>query len=257
MFRDASAIDSERTATAVRTAHDKYEASSDSWFDGTPDSIDRRIAVCQRLSHICKNATIRLVDRPAGRQYVALSNSLESDRISLEALRHDILTAGMYREAFPNTPEMQGILDQDRLQARPPGRGAIGDVVRAQGGPSEEERHQQARDYADRTDNGEYEVPLGAGEPEELFARSASRFIELESRSFLAENNHCDDLQELRTRAKLYAQLKTSTLSKSASHTMVTAFINRVEELGRETPKRQAHKECATIEDFPPELFYL
>lgn len=256
MFRDASAIDSERTATAVRTAHDKYEASSDSWFDGTPDSIDRRIAVCQRLSHICKNATIRLAERPAGMQYVALSNSLESDRISLEALRHDLLTAGMNREAFPNTPGLQGILDEDRLQARSPGRGSIGDVVRAQGGPSEEERHQQARDYADRTDNGEYEVPLGAGEPEELFARSASRFIELESRSFLAENSHCDDLQELRTRAKLYAQLKTSTLSKSASHTMVTAFINRVEELGREVPKRQAHKESASISDFSDSLLF-
>lgn len=348
MFRDASVIDSERTAATVRAAYRQYESAVDSWFDGTPDSIDRRITVCQRLSHICKNATIRLANRPAGMQYIVLANELESDRISLEALRSDILNAGMYREAGPfgpprvppqdispdeahrtqqtqnyaeNTDDGGDVADNPSagphgLTADPYGKGQQPNPGQPLREPSAEqlppERQQydknkndafsRAREqnpgegvgdirqrqpsykykptYSDGSGNSKAPGPINYPDPAQwedpdqgrLFdydqklpgasnvdmqgRMTASRFVELESRSFLADN-HCSDLQELVARATIHAELKTSTLSANASHKIVTAFVNRVVELGREAPKRQAHKESATVFDFPDQLFYL
>lgn len=98
MFRESSAIDSERTAASVRSLYTKY-AGNENWFDGTPDSVDRRIAQAKRIANLCKAASVRLAGRNAGSQYIALAHEMDSDRTALEGLRRDLLTAATDREA--------------------------------------------------------------------------------------------------------------------------------------------------------------
>jgi hypothetical protein len=98
MFRESSAIDSERTAASVRSLYSKYASTEDNWFDGTPDSIDRRIAQCKRIANLAKAGSVRLSGRNASSQYIALAHEMDGDRKALEGLRRDLLTAGMDRE---------------------------------------------------------------------------------------------------------------------------------------------------------------
>jgi hypothetical protein len=102
-FRDASQLQDERTAS-IWEIQARYDANFDSWFDGTPDSIDRRLAQCNRLLQRYSSAIAVSTSRPdlnrdrlAG--VLAGVDELREDRRSLEALRHDILTAGVYRDA--------------------------------------------------------------------------------------------------------------------------------------------------------------
>ena len=55
MFREASAIDSERTAATVRSLYAKYTAD-ENWFTGTPDSVDRRIAQAKKIANAAEGA---------------------------------------------------------------------------------------------------------------------------------------------------------------------------------------------------------
>lgn len=85
-----------------------------------------------------------------------------------------------------------------------------------------------------------------------------SRFVQLASREFLADNEDCNDRKEILLRAKNYAETHTSSLPVNASRVIVAAFLERVRELHREIPKRVAAKKNATtVPDFPAEMFYL
>lgn len=97
MFREASAIDSERTATSVRSLYAKYSAN-ENWFDGTPDSVDRRIAHAKKIANAAKAACVRLSGRNVVSQYIALAHEMDGDRTALESLRRDLLTAATDRE---------------------------------------------------------------------------------------------------------------------------------------------------------------
>lgn len=97
VFREASSIDSERTASSVRSLYAKYSAD-EGWFDGTPDSVDRRILQAKKIANISKQASVRLAGRNAASQYIALAAEMDSDRASLEGLRRDILTAAADRD---------------------------------------------------------------------------------------------------------------------------------------------------------------
>ena len=99
MFRSASQIDSERTASGLRRIKASWESSADSWFDGSVDSVDRRIALCERLIHKASAATGRLLDRPESSHYMKLASDLQADHQALSQMRRDLLTAAFDREA--------------------------------------------------------------------------------------------------------------------------------------------------------------
>ena len=98
MFRSASQIDSERTASGIRRIKASWESSADSWFDGSVDSVDRRIALCERLIHKASAATGRLLDRPESGHYMKLASDLQADHAALTQMRRDLLTAAMDRD---------------------------------------------------------------------------------------------------------------------------------------------------------------
>ena len=54
MFKDARALDRQRTATSFDRALATYTKVAESWFDGTVQSVDRRLAQCDRLLHTAR-----------------------------------------------------------------------------------------------------------------------------------------------------------------------------------------------------------
>lgn len=98
MFRSASQIDSERTASSLRRIKANWERTADNWFTGSVDSIDRRIALCERLIHQASQATGRLLDRPEAAHYMKLASDLRADHEALTQMRRDLLTAAVDRD---------------------------------------------------------------------------------------------------------------------------------------------------------------
>jgi hypothetical protein len=140
MFRESSAIDSERTAKSVGSLYAKYSAD-ENWFSGSPDSVDRRIAQAKKISNLCKAASVRLSGRNASSQYIALAREMDGDRADLEGLRRDLLTAAADRDEATSVDELIG----------PP----------------------YAEDYQDKfEDRGDKEIPPGL---RELLGRSEAR----------------------------------------------------------------------------------
>jgi hypothetical protein len=122
MFTDSRSIDDRATAASFDSAYQKYAAAADSWFTGSPDSIDSRLAQCNRLMHIARHALGR---RGANTGPLTNLASLEEDARALIALRHDLLTGAYDRE---DTSSIAGVriaaerpseADWDRILSHP------------------------------------------------------------------------------------------------------------------------------------------
>ena len=88
--------------------------------------------------------------------------------------------------------------------------------------------------------------------------KQAARWIELEARKFMADNEDAfSDLHELRTRAANFAALKTSTLPVDQHRAIVAGFVARVNDLGRRVPKRTAARKVTAVNDFPDALMFI
>jgi len=122
MFRESSAIDSERTAKSVGSLYAKYSAD-ENWFNGSPDSVDRRIAQAKKISNLCKAASVRLSGRNASSQYIALAREMDGDRADLEGLRRDLLTAAADRDEATSVDELIGPPYAEDYQDKFEGRG--------------------------------------------------------------------------------------------------------------------------------------
>lgn len=91
MFKDARQLDRERTASSFDTLVQNYQKTAETWFDGSVDSIDRRLARVDRLLHRI-DATVARVAMVDAHHYLGALTSLCSDREALASLRHDLLT---------------------------------------------------------------------------------------------------------------------------------------------------------------------
>ena len=90
MFKDARALDRQRTATSFDRALATYTKVAESWFDGTVQSVDRRLAQCDRLLHTARATVARMTISDSNR-YLAAAERLSDDRRVLEGLRDDLL----------------------------------------------------------------------------------------------------------------------------------------------------------------------
>lgn len=95
MFTNSRSIDDRATAASFDTAYQKYAAATDSWFDGSPFSVDNRLAQCRRLMNLARAHVAR---RGAEVGPLTRLAELESDARALVALREDLLTGGFDRE---------------------------------------------------------------------------------------------------------------------------------------------------------------
>jgi hypothetical protein len=94
-YSTARSIDNQATATTFRAAYVRYAGETEAWFDGTPQSIDGRIARANRLLHLAKESVAR---QGMDAEKLASIGELQADVKALTALRHDLLTAGADRE---------------------------------------------------------------------------------------------------------------------------------------------------------------
>ena len=233
MFRESSAIDSERTAASVRSLYAKY-SGNDNWFDGSPDSVDRRIAQAKKISNLCKAASVRLSGRNASSQYIALAHEMDSDRTALEGLRRDLLTAAADRdEDEPKTNPWGGrvckecggyfedngcicdIKNRNKTSMRRDLLTAAADREEFGWTPEERNIDPELRDRA-----------LSLLENPPAYRPEKARY-RAEARHFIAEQE-CDDLRELTIRAKNYAEKVSSTLPANKSRAFVASFVEAV-----------------------------
>ena len=255
MFRESSAIDSERTAASVRSLYKKY-AEHETWFTGTPDSVDLRIAQAKKIANIAKQASVRLSGRNAASQYIALAAEMGSDISSLEGLRRDILTAAMDRESAI-------YLKRAGYGHGPADHGGHG----PDGGPAvpesywdhdvDEERQERERERED--DEAEYRDSLvGLHDPERYIPEGLvhSGRIRSTARHFVAEQE-CDDLPELTIRAQRHAERSASTMPVGEFRKFVAAFVAAARE-AYESPRTQRTASApTTIQDFDPSLLFM
>jgi len=254
MFRESSAIDSERTASGVRALYAKY-SENEEWFTGTPDSVDRRIAQCKRIANVAKAASVRLAGRNAGIQYIALAQEMDSDRAALEGLRRDLLTAASDREASKSLYELfpPRTMDDDFDRSK--------NMYAPDGSTWDEyderhpRKHEAGRYAADVATPQPTPVNDGSGPPmESPLAPPAPVMpptpqptvmasLRPEARFFIAEQE-CDDLGELLIRAQWHAERVTSTLPARQSRTHVASFVEAVRhEAGDGVIPRQSRQE--------------
>ena len=225
MFRESSAIDSERTAASVRSLYAKY-SGNDNWFDGSPDSVDRRIAQAKKISNLCKAASVRLSGRNASSQYIALAHEMDSDRTALEGLRRDLLTAAADRDdevtsvedlIGPPYEEDERWGDEDEMWEK---------TKRLMGAADRDEDEPKTNPWGGRVckECGGYFEDNGCICDIKNRNKTSMRS---EARHFIAEQE-CDDLRELTIRAKNYAEKVSSTLPANKSRAFVASFVEAV-----------------------------
>lgn len=101
MFRDSRTLDRQHTAGSFREASQKYQAAAEKWFDGSPGSIDRRIAKCSALLHTARSTIARYPLSEAA-PYLKAAKVLEADLDSLHSLRDAMITgASDFEELGP------------------------------------------------------------------------------------------------------------------------------------------------------------
>lgn len=96
------------------TAAAQYPRSED-WFDGSLDSVDRRLAVCDKLLHQARAVVgVEGLGNPTVIDRIA---SLEADRLGLGELRETMITGAAWRHS-PAPPDTTGVARaMDRLSA--------------------------------------------------------------------------------------------------------------------------------------------
>jgi len=94
MFRsyvESRGLTKPRTLTA---ALQNFRKDSDNWFDGSVESVDRRMSRCSKLLH---NAQSAAQDDPVA--HLTVIAELSADHTALKNLREDLLTGASGREA--------------------------------------------------------------------------------------------------------------------------------------------------------------
>jgi hypothetical protein len=103
MFKDARALDYQRTAASFDQALKNYQTVGEKWFDGSVGSIDRRLGSCDRLLNSVR-ATVARVPASQANRYLHAAEGLDSDRRTLQGLREDLLTGASHREDVSRSP---------------------------------------------------------------------------------------------------------------------------------------------------------
>jgi hypothetical protein len=111
MFRDARTAERQRSAATFGRAMSAFRKTAENWFDGSVDSCDTRLARTDKLLHMARSTAARPMPTAWVRPYLAAISELEDYRRSVEALRHDLLTAAADRDddLYPDPHPMSGL----------------------------------------------------------------------------------------------------------------------------------------------------
>jgi hypothetical protein len=239
MFRSAKALDRAKTHASFRQAMAAYGKTTESWYDGSVDAVDRRIAHVDKLLHHIR-ATVARMDFADSATQLREAQSLSADRSALVEFKRTLLTGAADYSTWRHAGEEEGgvgpLPERDvnpydpkySPKSHPP--------------PPWEKREQELK----RTSTVDSLPP------------SDRRWVTLESSRFVSANTDClSDPEELATRAGHHAALKTSTFSRPHSAAVTRAFVSAVVELGEKNYRPSTVKTAAIDIGFEPESMFL
>jgi hypothetical protein len=231
------------------TATTQYQANGENWFDGSLDSVDARLAVCDKLLHQARTAIgVGGLGNPAAIERIA---SLETDRQGLSELRSDLLTASTWRHSNPTV----GIGDSAGVTPGPT-PGSIKEPNGPSFTPADNVTYQRGDSDSLLGSGGISEAMGNLGQ---MLSSRDRRYVELEAHKILRANVNCRDVEELVERTRRIARVDTSTFSRARSKAVTAALTARVAQLAqrRQRPRTASRSpQPPAIEDFPAEFLY-
>jgi hypothetical protein len=227
-FKDARQLDRQRTAASFDAALARYAGQAESWFDGSVNSIDRRLGSCERLLHSVR-ATVARLSATESHRYLRAAEELGLDRHALHTLRDDMLTGASDRADGSVLPGRRTANPDDPSPLPPVEVNNIPQMV-----VDRDMRPGRDLTGADR------------------------RWVTLESAKFVAANRDVlDDPSELATRATHHAQVQTSPYTRARSAAVTRAFVATVVDLGRQSYVPAPVRTAALDVSFDPQLMFL
>lgn len=222
-FRSAAHIEAENAERKLDRLRTRWASTRDTWFDGTPASVDRRIVHADEVIAFAKNIGSRLHQSKVGTLCLGMLPQLRADRAGLEALRERLLTGADCPPGIP-CPTSEGLthLPPERIK----------------------EMRDQRKDWHRHEDLG--------FTPEDV-ARLKSR----QAAQNFVDGQNTTDRQELLIRAQRAVEARTSGWTLSGSREAVREFLEAVDDVIPE-PMRTARRApgVETVEDFDDHLMF-
>jgi len=184
----------QRAARSISPAT-QWQREAEVWFDGSVESVDRRLGLCQRL---LTASMAKVAEEGISGTEINKIADYEQSQGALEHLRRQLLTAAADREEKDERKRV----DPSKLSS------------------------------ADR------------------------RYVELEATKFLASRPGIP-LDELKIQARYHAELETSTLPASRSRDITVAFVQRVGQLRRNSPRPRVASAPPAFTDAPDEFMFI
>jgi hypothetical protein len=216
----------------------QWRREAETWFDGSVDSVDRRLAACDRLLATSREAITYGGVGPGTARHLAAVEDLTAQRRVLAELRHDLITGASDREARDEqyeyvepTPLRGHDIDYKPYE---------GDIYQA---PSTKQRDHEVAEHLRRFTEG-------------ALSLQDRRYVELESAKFIRANSDCS-VDELATRARHHAELETSTFPQSRSRAVTAAFVQRTAQLRRAAPRPRVAAAPPRTPDCPDEFMFM
>lgn len=257
MFRSAKALDRAKTHATFRQAMDAYGKTQETWYDGSVDAVDRRIAHVDKLLHHIRATVARLSFADSAPQ-LRVAQSLSADRKALVEFKRTLLTGAADYSKYANYEDMPD--ENPAIEGRP----ADSDWHLEHGNPGaawqlqKEKQHGKPLSQFSDDDWAIAGDPPGRKAAVDSLPPSDRRWVTLEAARFVSAHTDClSDPEELATRASHHAALKTSTFSQPHSAAVTRAFVSAVVELGKKTYRPSVAKTAAIDIGFEPESMFL
>ncbi|ABE67829.1 hypothetical protein SEA_YASSIFIED_74 [Mycobacterium phage Yassified] len=235
MFRSASVVEAEAAQRKLDKLREDWQRTANTWFDGSAESVERRIAQIDRVIAFASRTAQRSGD-PAKFCLAALP-TLKANREELVELRRQLVGGSWYTgpedHGFAVNPHdyssMREWMDASNM------RSYIQDA--------HEKHPQEGWDRA----KGDYAVDESWMDPHGPMLNHAAL-------DFIAEQDTTDP-GELRIRAQRLVAARTSTWSREASARAVQAFVKAVED-NSPRPVRTASAPVRQLPDFEDHLMF-
>lgn len=239
-FRSAAHIEAENAQIKIDRLRERWASTKDGWYDGSVESVERRIANLDEVLATAKRIGSRLFQANVGMTCLAMLPQLRADRDELTALRDRL--AGW----FPGTEEeaLQHNLDPRAYSGRDEWMDA--NNMRGYIEHSHQDNPVQGWDYQ----SGDHGVPpvhedmaVGMGP----LHHAAAEFL---------DDANTSDRTELLVRAQRLVEARTSTWSAEASTKAVRAFVAAVEDQIPAVSRTAVRREAADVDDFEDHLMF-
>jgi hypothetical protein len=258
MFRSAKALDRAKTHSTFKLAMASYEKTAESWFDGTVDAVDRRIAQTDKLLHHIRTVVSRL-DFADSVPQLRAAQTLSADRTTLVDFKRTLLTGAADYSKYANYEDMP---DENPAIA---GKPADSDYHLDKGNTNAAWALHKEKQHGKPLSQFTPDDWAIAGDPPKRkssldgLPAADKRWVTLESSRFVSANTDClSDPEELATRAQHHAALKTSTFSRPHSAAVTRAFVSSVVELGAKQYRPPVVKQAAAVmPDVPDGAMFL